>query len=206
MEDGLRLDVVVGEGAAVLELPAREDQALLVGRDVHLVKDLGLDAVDRLRRLDLEGDCPAGERLDKDRHTPMPHQLCAEDDEGVRHLHKGRSIGGALGPHALHQCPQRVGALAWALQPLAAAHSLSHGLSRGDEGKWHLAVGEQLPRRHAKCPHVRLFGEATALERLGRHPSEGYRLALHEAKISDLDHGGRRIVGFKGEHKDVSNR
>ena len=31
MEGGLLLDVVVAEGAAVLELLAREDQALLVG-------------------------------------------------------------------------------------------------------------------------------------------------------------------------------
>ena len=34
---GLLLDVVVGERAAVLELFAGEDQALLVGRDAFLV-------------------------------------------------------------------------------------------------------------------------------------------------------------------------
>ena len=33
MQSRLLLDVVVGEGAAVLELLAGEDQALLVGRD-----------------------------------------------------------------------------------------------------------------------------------------------------------------------------
>ena len=66
VEGGLLLDVVVGEGAAVLELLAREDQPLLVGRDALLVLDLGLDVVDRVGRLDLERDGLAGEGLDED--------------------------------------------------------------------------------------------------------------------------------------------
>ena len=57
----LLLDVVVREGAAVLELLARKDQALLVGRDALLVLDLGLDVVNRVRRLNLEGDRLAGD-------------------------------------------------------------------------------------------------------------------------------------------------
>ena len=70
MEGRPLLDIVAREdAAAVLELLAREDQALLVGRDALLVLDLGLDVVDRVRRLDLEGDRLAGERLDVDRHT-----------------------------------------------------------------------------------------------------------------------------------------
>jgi len=64
----LLLDVVVREGVAVLELLAREDQALLVGRDARFVLDLSLDVVDRVRRLELEGDRLAGDRLDKDLH------------------------------------------------------------------------------------------------------------------------------------------
>jgi hypothetical protein len=56
VEGRLLLDVVVREGAAVLELLAREDQALLVGRDALHVLDLGLDVVDRLERLNLERD------------------------------------------------------------------------------------------------------------------------------------------------------
>lgn len=52
----LLLDVVVGEGAAVFELLAGEDQALLVGRNALLVLDLGLDIVDGVRGLHLEGD------------------------------------------------------------------------------------------------------------------------------------------------------
>ena len=37
MKSALLLDVVIGEGAAVLELLAGEDQALLVGRNAFLV-------------------------------------------------------------------------------------------------------------------------------------------------------------------------
>ena len=46
VERRLLLDVVVGESAAVLQLLAREDEALLVGGDALLVLDLGLDDVD----------------------------------------------------------------------------------------------------------------------------------------------------------------
>ena len=46
---GLLLDVVVGEGAAVLQLLTGEDQALLVRRDALLVLDLRLHIVDCVR-------------------------------------------------------------------------------------------------------------------------------------------------------------
>ena len=52
----LLLDVVVGKSAAVFELLAGEDQALLVGWDALLVLDLGLDIVDCIGRFYLEGD------------------------------------------------------------------------------------------------------------------------------------------------------
>ena len=45
MERRLLLDVVVGEGAAILELLAGEDQALLVRGNALLVLDLGLYVV-----------------------------------------------------------------------------------------------------------------------------------------------------------------
>ena len=61
MESRLLLDVVVGQGAAVLELLARENQALLVRGDALLVLDLGLHVVDRVRGLDFEGDGLAGD-------------------------------------------------------------------------------------------------------------------------------------------------
>ena len=50
------LDVVVRQGAAILQLLAGEDEALLVGRDALLVLDLSLDVVNRVRGLDLKGD------------------------------------------------------------------------------------------------------------------------------------------------------
>ena len=65
MQRRLLLDVVVRERAAVLELLAREDEALLVRRDALLVLDLLLDVVDRVRRLDVERDGLAGEGLDE---------------------------------------------------------------------------------------------------------------------------------------------
>ena len=65
----LLLDVVVGEGAAVLELLAREDETLLVGGDALLVLDLRLDVVNRVRGLNLQGDGLACEGLDEDLHV-----------------------------------------------------------------------------------------------------------------------------------------
>ena len=59
------LDVVIAQGASVLQLLAGEDQALLVRRDALLVLDLGLDVVDRVAGLDLEGDGLAREGLDE---------------------------------------------------------------------------------------------------------------------------------------------
>ena len=50
----------------ILELLAREDQALLVGRDALLVLDLLLHVVDRVRRLDVERDGLTREGLDED--------------------------------------------------------------------------------------------------------------------------------------------
>merc|ERR1719424_476368 len=69
MERRLLLDVVVREGAAVLELLARKDEALLVGRDPLLVLDLGLHVLNRVRGLHLEGHGLAGERFHEDLHA-----------------------------------------------------------------------------------------------------------------------------------------
>ena len=94
MESRLLLDVVVAERAAVLELLAREDQALLVGRDAEgpavwsaqvrwrkeynvplLVLDLGLDIVDGVRGLHLKGDSLAREGLYENLHFCSHAQL-----------------------------------------------------------------------------------------------------------------------------------
>mmetsp|Transcript_6014 Transcript_6014/g.13348 ORF Transcript_6014/g.13348 Transcript_6014/m.13348 type:complete len:240 (+) Transcript_6014:69-788(+) len=69
VEGRLLLDVVVREGAAILELLAGEDETLLVGGDALLVLDLGLDSLDRVRGLHLEGDRLASQGLDEDLHS-----------------------------------------------------------------------------------------------------------------------------------------
>merc|ERR1712119_49169 len=69
MESALLLDVVVGEGSSVLELLASEDQPLLVWGNSFLVLDLGLDVLDGVRGLDLEGDGLASQGLDEDLHA-----------------------------------------------------------------------------------------------------------------------------------------
>ena len=58
------MDVVVGEGSAVLQLLAGENQTLLVRRNTLLVLDLRLDIVDGVGRLDLQSNGLAGESLD----------------------------------------------------------------------------------------------------------------------------------------------
>ena len=68
MKGGLLLDVVVGEGPAVLKLLASEDQPLLVRGDALLVLDLGLDVLDGVGGLDLKGDGLASQGLDEDLH------------------------------------------------------------------------------------------------------------------------------------------
>merc|ERR550539_249228 len=77
MERGLLLDVVIRKRAAVLELLAREDQALLVGRDAFFILDLGLHVLDGVTGLDVKGNGLAGERLDKNLHaaTEAQHQM-----------------------------------------------------------------------------------------------------------------------------------
>ena len=56
MECRLLLNVVIGQGAAILELLAGKDQALLVRRNAFLILDLALDIVDGIGGLYLEGD------------------------------------------------------------------------------------------------------------------------------------------------------
>ena len=77
MEGRLLLDVVVAQGAAILELLASEDESLLVWWDALLVLDLGLHVLNRVAGLDLEGDGFAGEGLDEDLHasTQTQHQM-----------------------------------------------------------------------------------------------------------------------------------
>jgi len=64
----LLLNVVVGEGSAVFELLAGEDEALLVWGDALLVLDLSLDVLDGVAGLDIKGDCFSCESLYENLH------------------------------------------------------------------------------------------------------------------------------------------
>ena len=79
---GLLLDVIVRKSAAVFELLAGKDEALLVGRDALLILDLGLHVIDGVAGLDLESDGLASECLDEDLHATAE----AEDEMKCRLL------------------------------------------------------------------------------------------------------------------------
>ena len=63
--DPYLLDVVVAQGATILELLSGEDQTLLVRGNALLVLDLGLDVVDGVARLDVEGNGLTRQGLDE---------------------------------------------------------------------------------------------------------------------------------------------
>merc|ERR1712020_682383 len=69
MQGRLLLDVVIREGAAILKLLAGKDQPLLIWGNALLVLNFGLDVLDGVRRLDLEGDGLASQSLDENLHT-----------------------------------------------------------------------------------------------------------------------------------------
>ena len=72
------IDLLVAQGAAVFELLASEDETLLVGWDSFFVLDLGLDIIDSVRGLDLEGDGLSGESLNEDLHAEVWMELVEE--------------------------------------------------------------------------------------------------------------------------------
>ena len=61
--------LVVTQSAAVLELLAGKDEALLIRGNALLVLDLLLDVLDGVRGLDVERDGLAGQGLHEDLHT-----------------------------------------------------------------------------------------------------------------------------------------
>ena len=69
MKCGLLLDVIVGKGAAILELLTGEDKTLLIRRDALLVLNLSLDVVNGVRWLDLKGDGLTSKSLHEDLHA-----------------------------------------------------------------------------------------------------------------------------------------
>ena len=82
MEGRLLRDVVVRKSAAVLELLAGEVETLLIGGDALLVLDHGLDVVNGVRGIDVEGDGLVSP--DEDLHTATASgSLVAEEKAGA---------------------------------------------------------------------------------------------------------------------------
>ena len=65
---GLLLNVVVGEGSAIIQLLAGEDQSLLVPWDAFFVLDLGLHILDGVSLLNIECNSLARKGLNEDLH------------------------------------------------------------------------------------------------------------------------------------------
>jgi len=83
MEGRLLLDVVVAQRPAVLELLAREDEALLIRGDALLVLNLLLHVLDRVGRLHVEGDSLARESLDENQvPNSYPRRALEHDANG----------------------------------------------------------------------------------------------------------------------------
>ena len=73
MKGRLLLDVVVAQGPAIFKLLSGKDQPLLIWGNSLLVLDLGLDILNGVGGLHLEGDGLASEGLDKNLHaSPEP--------------------------------------------------------------------------------------------------------------------------------------
>ena len=65
------LDIVVGKGPSILELLSSEDQPLLIWGNSLLILDLGLDILDGVGRLHLEGDGLARKGLHENLHREV---------------------------------------------------------------------------------------------------------------------------------------
>merc|ERR1712045_1013319 len=74
MEGGLLLDVVVRKSSSIFQLLSSKDQPLLVWGDALLVLDLGLDILNGVRWLHLQGDGLPGQCLNEDLHTSSQSQ------------------------------------------------------------------------------------------------------------------------------------
>merc|ERR1719317_1539330 len=69
MECALFLDIIVRQSATIFQLFTGEDQPLLIWGNSLLVLDLGLDVLNGVRWLNLQGDSLACQGLDKDLHA-----------------------------------------------------------------------------------------------------------------------------------------
>ncbi|BAU00812.1 hypothetical protein VIGAN_10244500 [Vigna angularis var. angularis] len=85
MEGGLLLDVVVSQGATILQLLPGEDQTLLVWWDPFLVLNFGLYVVDGVGTLHLESYGLTSQGLNEDLHL---HRHTQPTDESKTNQHK----------------------------------------------------------------------------------------------------------------------
>ncbi len=69
MESGLLLNIVVRKCATILKLFASKDQSLLVWGNTFLILNFSFHIFNRVRGLNLKGNCFTSEGLDKDLHA-----------------------------------------------------------------------------------------------------------------------------------------
>lgn len=80
MEYGLCLNVIIIEGAPILQLFASMNEALILGWNAFLVLDFLFDLLDAVRAFHLQSDGFAGQCLDEDLHGD-PDAWHGEDGE-----------------------------------------------------------------------------------------------------------------------------
>jgi hypothetical protein len=69
MNGGFLLNAIVAHSAAVLQPLACEYESLLVSGDAFLLLDLGLNCLNAVHWLNIDGDCSAGEGLNEYLHV-----------------------------------------------------------------------------------------------------------------------------------------
>ena len=69
MKGWLFLDVVIWKSSSIFKLLSGEDESLLIWWNSFFVLDLGLDILDGVSWLDVEGDGLASKSLNEDLHT-----------------------------------------------------------------------------------------------------------------------------------------
>ncbi|KAL0535173.1 hypothetical protein IC582_029497 [Cucumis melo] len=77
MKSRFLLDVVISKSSSILQLLSGEDKSLLVWGNTFLILDLGLDVINGIGGLHLEGDSLSGKSLDKNLHatTEPEHEV-----------------------------------------------------------------------------------------------------------------------------------
>merc|ERR1712182_68790 len=74
MQSGLFLDIIIRQRTTVFKLFPSKDETLLIGRNTFLVLYLGFHVIDRVARLDVQGDGFAGQSLHEDLHATTEAQ------------------------------------------------------------------------------------------------------------------------------------